>query len=63
MTRGKDKIDFDQTCEESFFFDLGEVLAPSPRKLSSLQLSSLLFNYKEISTLMEICSIIQVNTD
>ena len=48
-----------------YFFDLGEVLAPSPRKLgkaASLR-SSLLFNYKKIPTLMEICSVIQVNTD
>lgn len=31
--RGKDKIDFDQTCSPSFFFDPEEVIALSPRKL------------------------------
>lgn len=44
-----------------YFFDLGEVIAPSPRKLGKA--ASLFFNYKKIPTLMEICSVIQVNTD
>lgn len=47
----------------NLFFDPEEVIALSPRKLGIIKDSSLLFNYKEISTLMEICSIIQVNTD
>lgn len=34
MTRGKDKIDFDQTCSESFFSIRGAInKIPFPRKL------------------------------